>query len=147
MLGIQFFKSNFLSIIILSLLILVLLVIFSIFNNKFSDINGASSNRDLGKVVTIETMESLTNAFCKRYKHKHSELEEQCSKLHKKECTATGCCILRNGTDCVAGSKLGPIFHGTVDNPISIDFYHFKNTCYKGKGECPGSEQIIENKI
>lgn len=147
MLLIRFFKSNFLSIIILSLLILFLLVIFSIFNNKFSEINGSSSKKDIDKVVTIETMDSFDGAFCKKYKHKHEELEEQCNKLHKKECTSIGCCVLRNGTDCVAGSKQGPIYHGTEDNPINIDFYHFKNRCYKGKGECPDSEQIIENKF
>jgi hypothetical protein len=58
MLGLDFILQNIIPIISLSIGIFVILVIFSIYNNKFSNIDN-KRNKHVGKVVTVETFNSI----------------------------------------------------------------------------------------
>ena len=54
-----FFYDNISAILILSLIILTLLVIFSIYNNDFSDISNNNKLKNIGKIVTIDTYNNI----------------------------------------------------------------------------------------
>ena len=148
MFGISFFMNNYIAIIILSISIIGLLVIFSMFNNKLTNTNDRSY-KNIGKVVTIETLEnstddlpnkSMSKTACETYKHNHPLREDFCKNLASNECNASSCCIRLNNNDCVAGDKQGPIYLTSEPNsktPIVIEYYHYKNNCYKGQGNCP----------
>ena len=146
---IQFFIDNYIAITILSISIIGLLIFFSIFGNKFSDINGTHYDKDIQKIVTIETLENSTDDLPNKsiaqtaydnIKHKHSERQEFCKKSSNNVCNASSLCVMRNGTDCVAGDKYGPIYltdDANSKKPIIVEYYYYKNTCFPGKGSCP----------
>ena len=146
---IQFFIDNYIAITILSISILGLLVIFSMFSNKFTDINGTHYNKDVEKVVTIETLENSTDDLPNKsfaetahnnIKHEHPKRHEYCKNLNPKLCNTHSSCILLNGNECVAGDKQGPIYltrEANSKTPIYVEYYHYKNQCFKGRGACP----------
>ena len=70
--------------------------------------------------------------FCKS---SSSSLKESCSKLTKKNCNSTSCCIMLNGEKCVAGNQDGPTFKTNSGEDITVDYYYYQNKCYGDK--CP----------
>jgi hypothetical protein len=70
--------------------------------------------------------------FCKS---SSDSLKGSCSKLTKKNCNATSCCIVLNGEKCVAGNQSGPTFKTDSGEDISVDYYYYQNKCYGNS--CP----------
>ena len=142
-----FFMDNIIAIIILTLILYILIVLFSLYNEDLNKILPEPSDEKIGKIVTVEgfditntdTTNDLPNkspetSFCELYSMVPGNLELKCNNFNERSCNIPSCCVWRNGNKCVAGDKLGPTFHGTVESPISTKFYHHKNVCY---GLCP----------
>ena len=70
--------------------------------------------------------------FCKS---SSDSLKESCTKLTKKNCNATSCCIVLNGGKCVAGNQDGPTFKTDSGEDINVDYYYYQNKCYGNS--CP----------
>ena len=53
--------------------------------------------------------------------------------MSAENCKLTDCCILLNGTKCIAGNTSGPIF--LTEDGVEVDqrYFFFKETCY---GDC-----------
>ena len=94
----------------------------------------SSKNENTSLPISVN---SRTSAFCDEHKSNPSVLEEHCSQLSPEACHIPSCCVLRDATHCVAGNHLGPIYHGTDDNPIHTEFYHHRGKCKNGRDECP----------
>jgi hypothetical protein len=65
--------------------------------------------------------------FCKS---NSASLKESCTKLTKKNCNSTTCCIVLNGKKCVAGNQDGPTFKTESGEDVNIDYYYYQNKCY-----------------
>jgi len=138
----HFLINNATAITILSLIIFAMLVIFAFFNDTFKDVAPYDSDSKKGKVVTIESYEGATasvlpdlsasQAFCQTHKSRPHELDARCKMLSATACHIPSCCVLRNGTDCVAGNHRGPTF---IDD--KTHFFHFRGNCKDGRGKCP----------
>ena len=131
----EFLKQNFFYIIILSCIIFTLLIIFSIFNNQFSNIHNTPKKQNISEVITIETFDNLTSpissfgtpalpiptvpqSFCNIYKHKPKELEKKCNAFTVLQCKNLDCCMyVKNSYDskCVASSNGIPIYSQNKD--------------------------------
>jgi hypothetical protein len=73
----------------------------------------------------------FSQSFCKEYQGKSDELEKACSKLTRKSCVSSPCCVFKNNESCVAGNQGGPIFKTDTDgNKMAINQYIFQKTCY-----------------
>ena len=72
--------------------------------------------------------------FCKS---SSDSLKESCTKLTKKNCNATSCCIVLNGGKCVAGNQSGPTFKTDSGEDINVDYYYYQNKCYGNS--CPAN--------
>lgn len=70
--------------------------------------------------------------FCKS---NSASLKESCTKLTKKNCNATSCCVVLNGNKCVAGNQDGPTFKTDSGEDIPVDYYYYQNKCYGNS--CP----------
>jgi hypothetical protein len=70
--------------------------------------------------------------FCKS---NSASLKESCTKLTKKNCNATSCCVVLNGNKCVAGNQDGPTFKTDSGKDITVDYYYYQNKCYGNS--CP----------
>jgi hypothetical protein len=71
--------------------------------------------------------------ICKKYVSDTKKKNEKCKELSTENCKLTDCCILLNGTKCVAGSMNGPIF--LTEDGVEVDqrYFFYKETCY---GDC-----------
>jgi len=84
-----------------------------------------------GFETSINPKPDYAYSFCKQYEGKSNELEQACSKLTKKNCTSSPCCVFKNNESCVAGNQSGPIYKTDSDgNNVKIQQYIFQNTCY-----------------
>ena len=72
--------------------------------------------------------------FCKS---SSDSLKESCTKLTKKNCNSTSCCIVLNGKKCVAGNQDGPTFKTNSGEDINVDYYYYQNKCYGNS--CPAN--------
>lgn len=75
---------------------------------------------------------SPVDNFCKS---SSDSLKESCTKLTKKNCNATSCCVVLNGEKCVAGNQDGPTFKTDSGQDITVDYYYYQNKCYGNN--CP----------
>jgi len=142
---------NFITqILLFASLMFVLIIIFEILN---IDLN---SNQGEKKVLlgsaTIEAMESrrligpnpdlaidmtefsnemkLEDSFCSANTDDLNNLESQCNKLTKENCSKVSCCGYLNGSKCVNGNRIGPNFMTDNDgNPITVESYYYMNEC------------------
>ena len=100
------------------------------------------------KTVTVEGFDimkksdtdvSMSKGFCESHKGERARLQESCSKLTKKNCLATSCCVyakMQGEEKCHSGDEHGPTFRrDEIGKTHDVDYYYFKNNCY-GK-ECP----------
>jgi hypothetical protein len=62
-------------------------------------------------------------------------VKKSCTKLTKKNCNATTCCVMLNGKKCVAGNQDGPTFKTDSGKDIKVDYYYYQNKCYGNN--CP----------
>lgn len=163
----RFFFNNLLAITSLVISIFALLVIYSMLNHTdttiptknieniekiitvemFTPVDGYNSkdilpseklDHDIGDNISDNIQSKPSDqTFYEQHHKTPQKLELQCNKLNKDQCVIPSHCVLRNGTDCVAGDKRGPTYHGTIDKPIHTEYYYSKNTCYNGSGSCP----------
>jgi cytoskeletal protein RodZ len=75
---------------------------------------------------------SPVDDFCKS---NSASLKESCTKLTKKNCNSTSCCVILNGKKCVAGNQDGPTFKTESGEDITVDYYYYQNKCYGNS--CP----------
>ena len=79
----------------------------------------------------------LESAFredvCEKYRNDYNTLEEKCNNLSPENCKVPSCCVLLNGSKCVAGDMNGPIFLTEEGITIDYQYYYNKNKCY---GNC-----------
>jgi len=149
----SFISENYISIIVLSIIIFGSIVIFAIFKDKFSDPKGIKNlsnvsifennrkdDRD-GRVVTIETFDdnndSHSEAFCKKYQPQPHKLREHCKNLGVRGCHVPRCCVLLNGEECVPGDRNGPSFRTHFGEAINAKYFYFQGKCITLGEKCP----------
>ena len=139
----DFSRSNVLNIFIGVIVIFALIIFIEVSN---LNLNQDQVNKKVVQVVNIEALKNnikdKTNKveppntsinlnpvsdFCKS---SSSSLKESCSKLTKKNCNSTSCCIMLNGEKCVAGNQDGPTFKTNSGEDITVDYYYYQNKCY-----------------
>ena len=86
------------------------------------------------------TQSDYDDNFCKTYANDNDTINSKCSKLSNNSCKYPKCCVLLNGTKCVAGNANGPLF--LTDNGLKVDYdyYLYKNKCY---GNCDASDNAM----
>ena len=146
---VDFFKNNYLNIVIIIVVVIGLLVIISI---KDINLNAPVQPTHLVQTVTVETFTQEVNedldqlkmlpaqGFCSSLEGNTVELEKSCSELTKDNCAEVGCCVyMRDGLNgkCVAGDHHGPTYKTDKDgNMVTADRYYYLGKCY---GNCPTS--------
>lgn len=148
-----FISENYISIIVVSILIFGSLVAFSIFKDKFTDstsiknLNNVSifentrKNNTPSRVVNIETFDESTpshsEAFCKKYQPQPHKMKEHCKNLGVRGCHIPRCCVLLDGKECVPGDINGPSFRTENGKPINAKYFMFQGKCSSLGGKCP----------
>jgi len=132
---------------ILNIFIGVIVIFALIIFIDLSNINLNPEEQTNKKVIQVVNIEALTpkkeesdtsinlnpiSDFCKS---SSDSLKESCSKLTKKNCNSTTCCVMLNGEKCVVGNKDGPIFKTELGKDIAVDYYYYQNKCYGNN--CP----------
>jgi len=148
---VDFFKNNYLNIVIIIVIVIGLLVIISV---KDINLNAPVQPTHLVQTVTVETFTPGINenedldqlkmlpaqGFCSSLEGNTAELEKSCSELTKDNCAEVGCCVyMRDGLNgkCVAGDHHGPTYKTDEDgNMVTADRYYYLGKCY---GSCPTS--------
>ena len=69
---------------------------------------------------------SYEDSFCNSMGDNAEKMGQRCKVLSKPNCQNVNCCVLLNGTKCVAGSKDGPL--ETVDLDEANDYYYYKTS-------------------
>lgn len=112
-----------------------------------------SSSKVLGVIPTPNT--SINNFYgrnnvlsshfkediCEKYSGDSSKINKKCQELSTENCKLLDCCVLLNGTKCIAGNINGPTF--LTDNGLSIDqnYFYYKETCY---GNCEKADSYAK---
>ena len=81
----------------------------------------------------------FTNAFCSNYENDHVNLNNNCKNFNYDSCNSTRCTVWvksADGDKCMGGDSDGPHFKGTLEKPLKIDNYYYKNKCYPGLKNC-----------
>ena len=68
--------------------------------------------------------------ICTKYYGDNKSIDAKCKALSNDNCNLTDCCILLNGTKCVAGNDQGPSYLTDQGNEIDYYYYLYKNQCY-----------------
>ena len=142
----NFLYINFDYIILTIILIFTILIITSIFNINFDFNRNTSFNEEPNRIINVETMENkndkhkeFTNAFCSNYENDHVNLNNNCKNFNYDSCNTTRCTVWvksADGDKCMGGDSDGPHFKGTLEKPLKIDNYYYKNKCYPGLKNC-----------
>lgn len=128
-----FLEEQWSFILIIVIIFITLLTLFSILGVNFNP----STNKIIQKEVVVEGLDSnLSVDFCKKYSAGSTEeLEKKCNRLTPANCNTTDCCVMLNGSKCVAGNAKGPTFLSKDKKDIDVLYYTYKDKCF-GKG-CP----------
>ena len=128
------------------IIIFTILVITSILDINFDLSRNSNFNGESNKIINIETMKNknnkhkeFTNAFCSNYENDHSNLNKNSKKLNYDSCNSTRCTVWVKTIEddiCMGGDSDGPYFKGTLEKPLKIDNYYYKNKCYPGLKNC-----------
>ena len=79
------------------------------------------------------------NNFCSVYEGEYEVIDTKCKGLSNDNCNLTSCCVLLNGTKCVAGDANGPTYLTDQGNKIDYYYYLYRDNCYgKGCNEAAG---------
>jgi len=70
------------------------------------------------------------NDICTMYEGNYEILDKKCKALSTTNCTIPSCCILLNGTKCVAGNANGPTYLTDQGNTVDYDYYNYRGTIY-----------------
>ena len=133
----NFLYMNFDYIILMTIIIFTILIITSLLDINFDFSKKITFNEEPNKIINIETMENnnekhkeFTNSFCNNYENDHVILNNKCKNLNFDNCNSIRCAVWVNTSDggkCMAGDSDGPYFKGTLENPLKIDNYYYKN--------------------
>jgi hypothetical protein len=74
---------------------------------------------------------------CAKYGDDFETLTKKCEELSGENCKLTDCCVLLNGTKCVAGLLSGPIFLTENGKEVDVNYYYYKEKCY---GNCESAD-------
>ena len=131
---IDFLQENYVSIVIIVVIILFMLVFISI---RGWNLNPEKPESKLVQQVTVETFENsgypnvskaktnMATSFCKSFLGQSDELEKACNQLTETNCAATNCCVFANGK-CLAGDIHGPTYKTDDEgNLITMDSYYY----------------------
>lgn len=132
----DFFKVNYIYILILSILIFISLVIFDIFNNDFSDVP-SYKKQHIEPYNNNEEDDTMSGAFCKKYQGTPQILKKHCKNLGVKGCHVAKCCVLINDEECLPGDHYGPFFRTEKGKDIKVNYFHHKGKCRNGDDKCP----------
>jgi hypothetical protein len=77
--------------------------------------------------------------ICKKYLSNNKKKHEYCQKLSAENCKLMDCCILLNGTKCIAGSMSGPVFLTEGGLTVDQNYFYFKDKCY---GNCESADSF-----
>lgn len=142
----NFLHMNFDYIIIMIIIIFTILIIVSVLGINLDFSKNITFNEEPNKIINIETMENnnekhkeFTRSFCNSYENDHVILNYKSKDLNFDNCNSTRCTVwvkTNNGDKCMAGDSDGPHLKGTLENPLKIDKYYYKNTCIPGLKKC-----------
>jgi len=110
-------------------------------NKNGNSTTGNDNSIDIPQEPLLLSLKDFINPdlaanFCSSFQGSSDKLEKQCNKLTTSNCKSSSCCVLLNGTKCVAGGAKGPTFQtDSSGNSINADFYYYQNKCF-GNG-CP----------
>jgi hypothetical protein len=101
------------------------------------DLSGVldTTGSDLYPSKSFLTGNKFSDGFCKSYTNP-VELNQKCGALTPESCNQTDCCVVLNGSKCVAGNARGPTFQ--VDESgkdIDYAYYSYKNECFGSCGK------------
>jgi hypothetical protein len=100
---------------------------------------GSRIGPDPDLAIDMSEFDSQTkpeHSFCKFGGENLHNLESECNKLTKKNCSNVECCGYLNDEKCVNGNEFGPTFRSDKNkNPMTIDTYYYMNKCIGSK--CP----------
>jgi hypothetical protein len=68
--------------------------------------------------------------ICEIYGGDFQKINDKCKALSNDNCNLPACCILLNGTKCVAGDINGPSYLTDQGNAIDYNYYLYRNKCY-----------------
>ena len=68
--------------------------------------------------------------ICVTYAGDYPTLDTKCKALSNDNCNLPACCVLINGTKCVAGDANGPTYLTDQGNEIDYKYYLHRNECY-----------------
>ena len=68
--------------------------------------------------------------ICTTYAGDYPVLDTKCKGLSNSNCNLPACCVLINGTKCVAGDANGPTYLTDQGNEIDYKYYLYRNKCY-----------------
>ena len=68
--------------------------------------------------------------ICVTYAGDYPTLDTKCKALSNDNCNLPACCVLINGTKCVAGDANGPTYLTDQGNEIDYKYYLHRNKCY-----------------
>lgn len=68
--------------------------------------------------------------ICTKYAGDSKSIDAKCKMLDNDNCNLPDCCILLNGTKCIAGDIKGPSYLTDQGNKIDYNYYLYKNKCY-----------------
>lgn len=142
----KFLYINFDYIILTTIIIFTILISSAILDINFDFIKNANFNEEPNRVINVETMENkkgnhpeFTGSFCNNYENNHVLLNEKCKNLGYESCNSTRCTVWvnnSNGGKCHSGDSDGPHLKGTLESPLEIHNYHYKNACIPGTKKC-----------
>lgn len=68
--------------------------------------------------------------FCSVYQGDYETIDKKCKALGVDNCSLPSCCVLLNGTKCVAGDANGPTYLTDQGNQIDYYYYLYRDKCY-----------------
>jgi hypothetical protein len=84
------------------------------------------------------TGKKFSDGFCQAYKDPY-ERNNKCGTLTTENCNQTDCCVVLNGSKCVAGDAKGPAQTTVNGKDIDYTYYSYKNECYGSCGKGSGN--------
>jgi hypothetical protein len=115
------------------ILIFFIFFIYYILYNLNSDVHYKKYNNNLIEGLKTNTNSNVADAFCESHRGSSNVLQESCSKLTKRNCLSTSCCVYTSEDKCVAGNQDGPIFNSDEKGKTTNIDYYYKDKCFGPK--------------
>jgi hypothetical protein len=85
------------------------------------------------------------NDICDQYQGDYQAIDQKCKLLSNSNCSLSKCCVLLNGTKCVAGNVNGPTYLTDQGNQIDFNYYMYGSKTYPENYNPTPSNGYIEN--